>query len=167
LRRSNLNGISTDLIKCSHHSIKEHFEFGAWGKDIIRSWKLTSLLLPSNSQPPLGVISMKLRYLPIILAAVFLAAHFLRSYSLVPLMLCLVAPFLLLIKKRWSLVTLQLLTVPAALIWLITLYAIIQERIFEQRSWTASAIILGVVTLFTPWAGWLLNSARLKEHYPS
>ena len=110
---------------------------------------------------------MKLRYIPIIFAAVVLAAHFLRSYSLLPMVLCLLAPFLLLIKKRWSLLTLQLLTIPAALIWLFTLSGIIQQRIFEQRSWTASAIILGVVTLFTLWAGWLLNSGTVKERYPA
>lgn len=108
---------------------------------------------------------MKLRILPIVLAAVLLAAHFLRSYSLVPMTICLLAPFLLLIKKRLSLLALQLLTIPAAAIWLITLYGIIEQRIFEQRSWTASAIILGSVTLFTVWAGWLLNSAQVKEGY--
>jgi hypothetical protein len=81
------------------------------------------------------------------------------------MILCLLAPFLLLIKKRWSLLTLQLLTIPAALIWLFILSVIIQERIFEQRSWTASAIILGVVALFTLWAGWLLNSPAVQERY--
>lgn len=109
---------------------------------------------------------MKLRFLPIILAAVLLAAHFLRSYSLLPMALSLLAPFLLLIKKRWSLVTLQLLTIPAAAIWMLTLSDIIQQRLFEQRSWTASAIILGVVTAFTLFAGWLLNSPKVKERYP-
>lgn len=101
------------------------------------------------------------------LAAVLMAAHFLRTYSLVSMALCLVTPFLLLIKKRWSLVTLQVLTIPAALIWLLTLNSNIRERIFEQRSWTASAIILGVVVLCTLWAGWLLNSPELKERYPA
>lgn len=109
---------------------------------------------------------MKLRFLPIILAAVLLAAHFLRSYSLLPMALSLLAPFLLLIKKRWSLVTLQLLTIPAAAIWMFTLSSIIQQRLFEGRSWTASAIILGVVTAFTLLAGWLLNSPKVKERYP-
>lgn len=108
---------------------------------------------------------MKLRSIPIILAAVLLAAHFLRSYSLLPMAICLLAPFLLLIKKRWSLLTLQLLTIPAALIWLFTLSGIIQRRIFEQRSWTASAIILGVVALFTLWAGWLLSFPAVQERY--
>lgn len=108
---------------------------------------------------------MKLRYIPIILAAILLAAHFLRSFSILPMMLCLLAPFLLLIHKRWSLLSLQWATIPAALIWLVTLYGIIQQRIFEQRSWTASAIILGVVTAFTLFAGWLLTSSQVKEKY--
>jgi hypothetical protein len=108
---------------------------------------------------------MKLRYVPVILAAILMAAHFLRSFSLVPMAICLLAPFLLLIRKRWSLITLQVLTIPAALIWLTTLYGIIQERVFEGRSWTASAVILGVVALFTLFAGWLLNAPRIKERY--
>lgn len=110
---------------------------------------------------------MKLRTIPIVLAAVLVAAHFLRSYSILPMLLSLLAPFFLLIKKRWSLVTLQLLTIPTAFIWLLTLSDIIQQRIFEGRSWTASAIILGVVTLFTLWAAWLLNSPEIKEQYPA
>lgn len=108
---------------------------------------------------------MKLRTIPIILASILIAAHFLRSFSLLPVLLCLLAPFLLLIHKRWSLMTLQLATIPAALIWLVTLYGIIQQRIFEQRSWTASAIILGVVAAFTLFAGWLLSSPQVKEKF--
>ena len=108
---------------------------------------------------------MKLRYVPIVLAAILLAAHFLRSFSLLPMLLCLLAPLLLLIRKRWSLLTLQLSTIPAALIWLLTLYGIIQQRIFEQRSWTASAIILGSVAVFTLFAGWLLGFPNIKQHY--
>ncbi len=111
--------------------------------------------------------SMKLRFIPIILAAILLAAHFLRSFSLLPMILCLLAPFLLLIRKRWSLLTLQLSTIPAALIWLVTLNGIIQQRIFEQRSWTASAIILGVVAGFTILSGWLLTSPEIKQSFPS
>lgn len=110
---------------------------------------------------------MQLRFIPILLAAILLAAHFLRSYNLLPMTLCLLAPFLLLVRRRWSLLTLQLSTIPAALIWLLTLYGIIQQRTFEGRSWTASAIILGVVAAFTLFAGWLLNSSQVKEKYPA
>jgi hypothetical protein len=110
---------------------------------------------------------MKFRLVPIILAAIVLAAHFLRSFDLLPMFVCLAAPLLLMIKKRWSLVTLQLLTLPAALIWLLTLYGIIQERVFEGRSWIASAIILGAVAAFTLLAGWLLNAPAVKARYPA
>ncbi len=110
---------------------------------------------------------MKLRFVPIILAAILLAAHFLRSYSLLLMALSLLAPCLLFIRKRWSLVTLQFLTIPAVFIWLFTLHEIIQQRNFEHRSWTASAVILGVVAGFTLLSGWLLNPARKKEPDPS
>ena len=110
---------------------------------------------------------MKLRFVPIVLASILMAAHFLRSFDLLPMIVSLLTPWLLLIKRRWSLLTVQLLTIPAAAIWLWTLYDIIQQRIFEQRSWMASAIILGVVTAFTLLAGWLLNSPKIKEQYPA
>lgn len=108
---------------------------------------------------------MKSRLIPLILSAVVMAAHFLRSFDLIPMLLCLAAPFLLLIKKRWVLYILQSLTVISALIWMYTLYGIIQERIFEGRSWITSAIILGVVAAFSLFSGWLLNSSKVKENY--
>ena len=108
---------------------------------------------------------MKLRILPLILSAVLIAAHFLRSYSLQQVFVCLAAPCLLLIKRRWGVVLLQSLSVVSALIWLFALNGIIQERIMEDRSWIASAIILGLVTLFTLYAGWLLNSPQIKNNY--
>jgi ABC-type transport system involved in cytochrome c biogenesis permease subunit len=108
---------------------------------------------------------MKSRLIPLILSAVLIAAHFLRSFDLIPMLLCLAAPFLLLIKKRWVLPVLQVLTVVSALIWMYALYGIIQERIFEGRSWIASAIILGVVAAFSLFSGWLLNSPKVRDNY--
>jgi hypothetical protein len=109
---------------------------------------------------------MKSRLIPLILSALLLAAHFLRSFDIIPMLFCILAPFLLLIKKRWVLYILQSLTVVSALVWMYTLYGIIQERTFEGRSWTASAIILGVVAAFTLFSGWLLNSPKVKDNYP-
>jgi hypothetical protein len=109
---------------------------------------------------------MKLRITLLALAAITLAAHFLRYSSILFVLICLAAPFILLIKKRWSLVTVQALTVVAAIIWLVTLNGIIQVRVYEGRSWTASAIILGLVAGYTLLTGWLLNSPVVKEKYP-
>ena len=109
---------------------------------------------------------MKLRILPLIISAVILAAHFLRSYSLVPMALCLIAPFLLFIKQRWVLVIFQGLSVFAAGIWLIALYGIIQDRNYQGRSWLASGIILGLVIIFTLFSGYCLSSTQVKYKYP-
>ena len=109
---------------------------------------------------------MKLRASLLALAAILLAAHFLRTFTIIPLLLCLAAPFMLLIKKRWSLLTIQALTAAGAMIWLLTLNGIIQQRLIEGRSWTASGIILGVVAAYTLLTGWLLNSPVVKEKYP-
>ena len=108
---------------------------------------------------------MKLRITLLALAAILIAAHFLRSFAIIPILICLAAPFILLIKRRWSLITVQALTVVAAVIWLSTLNGIIQQRVLEGRSWTASAIILGIVTGYTLLTGWLLNSPSVKEKY--
>ena len=108
---------------------------------------------------------MNLRINLLALSAILIAAHFLRTSSSLAL-ICLAAPFLLLIKKRWSLLTIQALTVLATIIWLFTLNGIIQQRILEGRSWTVSAIILGVVTGYTLLTGWLLNNPVVKEKYP-
>jgi len=108
---------------------------------------------------------MKLRITLLALAAILIAAHFLRSFAIIPMLICLTAPFILLIKRRWSLITVQVLTIVAAAIWLNTLNGIVQQRVLEGRSWTASAIILGVVTGYTLLTGWLLNSPSIKEKY--
>jgi len=108
---------------------------------------------------------MKLRITLLALTAILIAVHFLRSFAIIPMLICLTAPFILLIKRRWSLITVQVLTVVAAVIWLNTLNGIVQQRVLEGRSWTASAIILGFVTAYTLLAGWLLNSQSMKEKY--
>jgi hypothetical protein len=108
---------------------------------------------------------MKLRIAPLLLAAGLLAAHFLRTYSLAPMLISLAAPLLLLVKRPWSLRLLQALTVVATLIWMATLYGIIQQRNLEGRSWAASGVILGLVAAFTLYAGWLMNSSLVKSAY--
>lgn len=109
---------------------------------------------------------MKLRITLLGLAAVLMAAHFLRTASFLPMLFSLAAPFLLLIRKRWSLVTVQSLTVIAALVWLLTLSDIIQQRVFEGRSWTVSAVILCVVAGYNLLTGWLFGSPIVREKYP-
>ncbi len=106
------------------------------------------------------------RLIPLVLAALLIAAHFLRGGSLELALVCILVPFLLLIRNRWSLILVQVSAYSAAAIWLYTTMNVIRDRMMFARPWTMSAIILGSVTLFTVFAGMLLNSPRVKEKYP-
>ena len=107
-----------------------------------------------------------LRLIPIFVAALLLAAHFLRSGDFFVAIACLLAPLLLLVRERWSLIVLQVLAYVGAGLWLITTLEILQQRLALGLPWLRLVAILGVVTLFTIVAGLLLNSAAVKNRYP-
>jgi hypothetical protein len=109
---------------------------------------------------------MVLRVIPVIIAALILAAHFLRAGNFVVMAACLLAPLLLLIRERWSLIVLQVLAYVGAGLWLTTILEILQQRLRLGLPWTRLVLILGGVALFTLIAGLLLNSAAVKEKYP-
>ena len=100
------------------------------------------------------------------LAAVLLAAHFFRAGSFLLVTLCLAAPLLFCLKKRWSLILLQLGAYCASATWLAATLSLVQLRRQGGQPWTAAAVILGAVTLFTLLAGLLLNSRCMRERYP-
>ncbi len=110
---------------------------------------------------------MMLRVIPSIIVFVLLAAHFLRAGSPGLALVCVIAPMLLLIRRNWSLIAVQVLAYVAAAVWLYTLIELVQERIMLHRPWGKAAIILAAVILFTIFAGWLLNSSAVQAKYPS
>ena len=109
---------------------------------------------------------MQIRYIPLILTSVFMAAHFLRSGNFVLVVICLAVPFLAAVKKRWILRSLKVFTILSALVWLLTLSDIIDQRTLAGRPWMASAIILGAVALLALFSGWLLNTKPVKDQFP-
>jgi hypothetical protein len=108
---------------------------------------------------------MILRLLPFILAFLFLAAHFLRSAHTPLVILCLVTPLLLLIKKRGILILLQCLTYVGVLVWVHTIYVLVRLRIGMAEPWGRMVLILLGVAVFTFLAGYLLNSDLVKQRY--
>ena len=110
---------------------------------------------------------MKSKIYYLIFASVLIAAHFLRGDHYIAVALCLAIPFLLLIKKRWVLRVVQGALVLAAMIWLFTLYGIIQERMINGESWTVAAIILTVVAAYTLFTAWIFNKPEVLEEYPT
>ena len=109
---------------------------------------------------------MSLRISLFVVAALLLGAHFLRAGNLVLVALCLAAPLLFLWRQRWSLILLQLLAYGAAATWIAVAIQLAQLRQQSGQAWTAAAIILGSVALFTLLTGLLLNSRAIRERYP-
>ena len=109
---------------------------------------------------------MTLRIVLFALAALLLAAHFYRVGNFALVALCLAAPLLFFVRKRWSLILLQLLAYGAAATWVDTAIRLVELRQQIGRPWTAAAIILGAVALFTVAAGLLLNSRSMTQRYP-
>ena len=95
------------------------------------------------------------------------AAHFLRQGSVTAPLVCLLAPLLFLVRKRWSLIVLQIAAYMATAIWIATALGIVAERLALGRSYTAAVVILGAIAAITLLAGVLLNSRSMREHYPS
>jgi hypothetical protein len=101
------------------------------------------------------------------LAALLLGAHFYRAGNFLLVALCVAAPFLFLHRKRWSLILLQVLAYGAATTWLEATMQLIDVRRQIGQPWTAAAIILGAVALFTIVTGLLLNSRAIAHRYPA
>lgn len=109
---------------------------------------------------------MRLRVSLYIVAALLLGAHFLRAGNFLMVSLCLAVPLLFLWRRRWSLIVLQLLAYCAGASWIAVAIELVQMRQQLGQHWTAAAIILGSVALYTLLAGWLLNSRAIRERYP-
>ena len=109
---------------------------------------------------------MIFRTILLVLACLFLGAHFLRIGNLLFVLLSLSMPFLLLIRKRWSLIVLQCFTYTGAGIWTYTAIILIKKRMANGLTYGRLLVILGAVILLTLSAGLLLNTASVRGKYP-
>jgi hypothetical protein len=118
------------------------------------------LLLASNRMAPMiGRISIY------VVAAVLIAAHFLRVGDMVVVALCLATPLLFLVRRHWSLLVLQWLAYMAAAIWLFTAWQIVDMRLAFGQPWLRAALILLAVAVFSMLAGGLLRRRSLQLRY--
>ncbi len=108
---------------------------------------------------------MVLRILPLILSFIFLGAHYFRAGNTMSTVFVLCIPLLLLIKKSWSLFLVQFLTYVGAILWVNIAVIFIRQRWIIDEPWLRMSMILGVVALFTLWAGLLLNSKKIYSRY--
>lgn len=108
---------------------------------------------------------MILRIILLIISYLILSAHFFREGEIVLTAVYLFLPFLLFIKNRWSIIFLRIFSYGGVIIWLQTIYVLAFARISMGEPWLKMAIILGAVTVFTLYAGLLLNSKKMKSKY--
>ncbi|MBI5675832.1 MAG: hypothetical protein HZC48_08430 [Nitrospirae bacterium] len=109
---------------------------------------------------------MFFRVIPLILASLMLSAHFYRHWNYPLMIVSLLAPCLLLIKRRWGLIAVQSFAAFGGVVWTLTIIDIAKERMATGQPWGKMAMILGAVALFTAASGLILNAKKIKEKYP-
>ncbi|MGA1875381.1 MAG: hypothetical protein ACMUIA_07225 [bacterium] len=111
-------------------------------------------------------IEMALSIIAVVFSCLLLGSHFLRSGHPLFTLLCVFLPFLLLIKRRWILLMVQLFMYAGGLIWIHTAIHVMRKRIIMGLPWSKPVIILGLVAGFTIFSGLLLHVKGVKERYP-
>ena len=110
---------------------------------------------------------MILRIILLSISWILLAAHFSRARLNIIAIICLAVPFLLLIKKIWTLKLLVILTVLGSMVWVHTTWQLIGSRIDSGDDWKRMAIILFAVAIFTLFSAFLINSQKIRKKYMS
>jgi len=103
--------------------------------------------------------------IPVLLSALLMAAHVLRSGHLVLVVLCLLSPLLLLIRRPWVARGFQLALALGAFEWALTAVRLVRLRIELDQDWLRMAIILGCVAAFTGGSALLFQTRRLRRRY--
>jgi len=108
-----------------------------------------------------------MRYVPLILSCLVLAAHHSRGGEPGLIFMWLTLPFALLLKRRWADIAVQLMLVAGAAEWVSTIRTIVGVRQQFDLPYERMILILGGVALLTAMSGLLLNSHGRRRHLPS
>lgn len=108
---------------------------------------------------------MLIRLAPIILSALLLAAHFSRHDTPVLIVLSLLFPLVLLIRRPWAARLVQGVLVLGALEWIRTLVVLTRARQATGDDWVRMAAILGVVAAVTFASALVFWIPKVREWY--
>jgi hypothetical protein len=106
-------------------------------------------VIPRSARQADDHLMNALRVTPLIVSALLMGAHFFRSGNLPLVVVILLAPLLLLLRSRWSVVALQIALVIAAVEWIRTAMTIARERAAAGTPATRMFVILGCAAAFT------------------
>ncbi len=108
-----------------------------------------------------------MRFLPLILSCLILAAHHSRAGQPGLILLWLLAPLVLLGKRRWMDLALQLLMVTGGGIWIATTLKYVGIRQTIGQPYLRLVAILGAVALLTALSGLMLNLPSRRRQLPA
>ncbi len=106
-----------------------------------------------------------LQLLPAALAAVVLAAHFLRSGHVLLMLASLGLVALMFVRRPWAARLIQIALVLATFEWLHTLVLLIVFRRQTGQPFTRLAIILGCVAAVTAASALMFRARALRERF--
>lgn len=106
-----------------------------------------------------------LQFTPLLLAALFLAGHFLRGGNLVAVALSLALLALLTVRRPWAATVLQLGLVVGTLEWARTAFVLIQARREMGEPFLRLGAILGGVAVATALCLFVFRWRRVRQHF--
>ncbi|MFH1570646.1 MAG: hypothetical protein ABIL09_21830 [Gemmatimonadota bacterium] len=115
--------------------------------------------------PRKGALATGLLLLPVGLSAVLVGAHFLRAGLPAATALCVLVPWILLIRCRVAARLVQVGLVLAAAEWVRTLAGLAAARSAAGEPWGRMAAILGAVALFTLASAGVFQARLLRQRY--
>jgi hypothetical protein len=108
---------------------------------------------------------MLVRFLPMILSCLLMAAHVLRSVGLTAALLVLLLPLLLLVRQSWVPLVMQGVLGLAVLEWARTAVVLARGRIAEGEPWMRMAVILGAVAAVTAAAMLIFRQPAVRRYF--
>jgi NAD-dependent dihydropyrimidine dehydrogenase PreA subunit len=106
-----------------------------------------------------------LLYLPPLISSLLMAAHYYRSGNFGAVLLALIVPFVLFIKRRWMARAMQLLLLGGGIVWITSALTIARYRGMMGQSSTRMFLILGAVAIFTALSGLVFETKRMRGIY--
>lgn len=106
-----------------------------------------------------------MRFIPIVLSLIVLAAHFLRGGGLLLVLIVLALLALLPVRKPWVARGAQLVLALGVLEWTRTLVMLAIRRLNEGQPYLRLVLILAVVIAVTLWSAVLFESAPMRRRY--
>jgi hypothetical protein len=106
-----------------------------------------------------------LRLVPLFLAGVLLAAHFLRWGNLPLAVVCLAFPAIVFFRRNWARIAAWCYCGFSLMVWAAVANRFITERSLIGRPWGKLALILGAVAAFSVLAAFLLRGERMRKFF--